>query len=172
MFLSNEINVKTFLQFLFVAAAVTYLLTGCSQTKGKEKVDLSQDEEIIWAKELAIFQGRTAGDLSFYIDAADKSYVAWPYGIEEPIDYQTLKSQAHMGAAIKGEITELTKKKIVITGDTAQSYFLNHRTRLGEGMASEGERDVDRYFDNIHVWARIEGEWKIIGGLSRPSVEK
>lgn len=139
---------------------------GCMSTDAGQ-IGMTGDKEKVWEKEVAIFEGRANGDLSFYVDAADEAYMAWPFGLPEPIVYETFKEQAAAGAALKGEQLELTEKGVSIQGDTAVSYFRTHRTRLGEAFGSDAERDVDQYFDNIHVWIRDGDDWKIIGGLSR-----
>ncbi|MFK8053427.1 MAG: hypothetical protein AB8F65_10685 [Woeseiaceae bacterium] len=127
----------------------------------------AEDAADIWAKELAIFEGRGQGDITNYINSASDHYLGWPPVLPEPTTLDTLKATADRAVALSGEVSNLTQKGFTRHGGTALMYFLNHRTRLGDGMAAEGERDVNQYYENVHVWNKENGEWKLIGGFAR-----
>ena len=124
-------------------------------------------EAIIWEKELAIFEGRGNGTIRTYLDSASDDYLGWPPVLPTPTNLDALKASADAAIALQGEVSNLSRKGFSLTGDTALMYFLNHRTRLGDGMAAEGERDVDEYYENIHIWQQQDGDWKLIGGFAR-----
>ncbi|MEO0574841.1 MAG: hypothetical protein AAF004_05210 [Pseudomonadota bacterium] len=127
----------------------------------------AQDAELIWAKELAIFSGRGQGDITNYINSASDHYLGWPPVLATPTTLDTLKASADRAVALSGEVSNLTQKGFTRNGSTALMYFLNHRTRLGDGMAAEGEREVDQYYENVHVWNYEDGQWLLIGGFAR-----
>ena len=132
--------------------------------------EMSEDEKIeaeIWAKEFAIFEGRSEGDLSNYLNVTSSSYLGWPPVMKEPLGLDKFRASASESSALKGEVTNITKKGFTRQGDTAIAYFLTHRTRLGDGFAPEGEREVDQYYENIHVWTIEDGEWRLVGGMAR-----
>lgn len=154
------------------------VLFSCSQepihvgdpTDSQEAAATNDDagiEEMIWQKELAIFEGRGQGDLSNYVSVVGDAYLGWPSVLEEPLGADGLRASAAQSSALRGEVSRLTKKGFTRQGDTAIVYFLNHLTRLGEGIAPEGERDVDLYYENVHIWTRHEGEWVLVGGMAR-----
>ena len=64
-----------------------------------------------------------------------------------------------------GELIDVTKKGLSFDGDTALAFFETHRTRRAGGEA------VDERFENIHVWVKREGEWRLIANMSRSVVD-
>ncbi|MEM8984999.1 MAG: hypothetical protein AAGC71_18460 [Pseudomonadota bacterium] len=124
-------------------------------------------EALIWEKELAIFAGRGNGTIEPYLNSASDAYLGWPPVLPAPTNLDALKASADAAVALQGEVSNLSRKGFSLTGDTALMYFLNHRTRLGDGMADEGERAVDEYYENIHVWQRQNNDWQLIGGFAR-----
>jgi len=125
-------------------------------------------EAYIWEKEFAIFEGRSEGDLTNYISVMSDHYMGWPQVLDTPIARDRFMIDAELSKALKGEVTTVTKNGFTLhEGTTAIAYFTTHRTRLGDGMAPEGERDVDEYYENIHVWTMEEDEWRLMGGAAR-----
>lgn len=133
------------------------------------EMDDAAIEAYIWAKEMSIFDGRSIGDISNYLDATSKVYLGWPPGFAQPLPLGDFKAGADMAKGLNGEVTDVKRMGFTLNGNTALTYFLTHRTRLGEGMAEEAERDVDQYYENIHVWTLEDGDWRLIGGMARPS---
>jgi hypothetical protein len=117
-------------------------------------------EALIWSQEQKIYEGRAHGSIQYYVDHADPHYLAWPAGVEHPLNYDTLKKgqKAVAGAheVIKGEVTGFARD-----GDTAVIYYLNHRTMRADGTK------VDEWYPNIHVWVERDGKWLVLGGMSR-----
>lgn len=132
-----------------------------------QSMDDKSVEELIWAKEEAIFEGRGRGDLSNYLNAASDNYLGWPSVFPKPAPLARLESDSTQSSALEGEKITLTRTGFTRNGNTAITYFLNHRTKLGKGMAPEGERDVNQYYENIHVWTLEDGEWRLIAGMAR-----
>ena len=158
---------KTLLPSLAIAA---FAFTWTTFSKPAASADMSEDaqiEEEIWAKEVAIFEGRSRGDLSSYLNVVGSGYLGWPAILKEPLALDKFRASASDSSALKGEVTNVTKKGFTRQGDTAITYFLTHRTRLGVGFGEEDERDVDQYYENIHVWAVEDGEWRLVGGMAR-----
>ncbi|MEM7293697.1 MAG: hypothetical protein AAF420_09945, partial [Pseudomonadota bacterium] len=77
------------------------------------------------------------------------------------------KASQNQSIALRGEVSNLTQKGFTMSGNTALMYFVNHRTRLGEGFAAEDQREVDEYYENVHVWNFLDDEWQLIGGFAR-----
>lgn len=155
-------------RFFLVCAIVFAFSMTIVQPAASE--DMSEDEKIeaeIWAKEFAIFEGRGRGDLSNYLDVASEDYLGWPPVLKDPTSLEALRASADGAAALKGEVITVKKNGFTMNGNTAAAYFTTHRTRLGDGFAPEGERDVDEYFENIHVWSLEDGEWRLIAGMAR-----
>jgi hypothetical protein len=125
------------------------------------------DEEQIWSQELAILEGRERGDLSPYLNAIAPDYLGWPPVMAEPLAHNQFKADSVNQAALKGEIIAGKLRGFTVNGDTALCYFSTHRTMLGEGFAQGDARIVDQHYENVHVWVRREGEWKLFGGMAR-----
>lgn len=116
----------------------------------------------IWAKEMAIYEGRSRGMIDFYLANASPNFLAWTAGTKAPFRIDTLRAGQ---AAMRGraqEIIKTTFRDFSLSGDTAIIYYQNHRTRLPDGTA------VDQVYDNIHVWQKTDGEWKVLASMSRP----
>ncbi len=126
-------------------------------------------EAEIWSKEFAIFEGRGRGDLSNYVDVISGGYLGWPPSSNAPVDGDVLKSMAESAAALDGEVTNIEKVGFTLMGDTALAYFLTHRTRLGKGFAEGDARNVNQFIENIHVWTFEQNEWRLVGGMARPT---
>lgn len=124
--------------------------------------------ELIWDREMAIFEGRSAGDISNYLNATSSFYLGWPPGFAEPLPLGDFKAGADVAKGLKGEVTDVRKMGFTLNGNTALTYFKTHRTRLGEAFEVDGSRDVDQWYENIHVWTLEEGDWRLIGGMARP----
>lgn len=125
-------------------------------------------EALIWEREMAIFEGRSAGDISNYLNATSDFYLGWPPGFAEPLPLGDFKAGADLAKGLRGEVTDVTRMGFTLNGNTALTYFLTHRTRLGEAFAEPDARDVDQWYENIHVWTLENGEWRLIGGMARP----
>jgi hypothetical protein len=139
---------------------------------GAQEVTMTAEEaairDLIWDKEMAIFDGRSAGDLSAYLNATSDFYLGWPPGFAEPLPLGDFRAGAGMAPGLRGEVTDVTKMGFTLNGNTALTYFLTHRTRLGEAFEVDGSRDVDQWYENIHVWTLENGDWRLIGGMARP----
>lgn len=151
-------------------ALVASMIAGCAdgqQDNGEAGMDPAAIEAEIWAKEEAIFKGRGEGDLTDYLSVTSDSYLGWPPVMEKPLGLDKFRESASDASALKGEKITLTREGFTVNGNTAAAYFTTHRTRLGDGFAPEGEREVDQYYENIHVWTLEDGEWRLIGGMAR-----
>lgn len=117
--------------------------------------------EAIWAKEMAIYEGRSRGVIDFYVQNASPNFLAWTAGTPAPFRIDRLRAGA---ATLRGhdrEIIETTFKDFSLSGDTAVIYYQNHRTRLADGTPA------DQTYDNIHVWQKDHGTWKVLASMSR-----
>lgn len=120
---------------------------------------------LIWAKEKAIYAGRAKGDVGYYIANASPHYLAWTSGTKAPFGVATLAAGA---AGMKSRDKEIITNELVdfsLSGDTAIIYYRNHRKRLPDGTP------VDQTYDNIHVWQKTGGEWKVLASMSRHQEE-
>lgn len=162
-------NRHTSLANWIAALGSVLLIAGCSHTtRNSDRVQTPAAAEArIWAMELAIFEGRGQGDISNYLNVASDHYLGWPPVLPTPTTLATLRASADKAVALNGEVCNLTRKGFTMNGNVAIMYFLNHRTRLGEGMASADERDVSQYYENVHIWNLEDGQWRLIGGFAR-----
>ena len=115
----------------------------------------------IWANELGIYNGRSKGMFDFYIDHASEKYLGWPPTSPVPFPISTLRAGKAQLAGKTQEKIETIFKGFTMTGTTAIIYYTNHRTQTSVGAP------VDQYFENIHVWTKESGTWKVLGGLAR-----
>lgn len=146
-------------------------LLGLLAQAGTAQESSMSDEAItalIWEREMAIFAGRSEGDIAPYLNATSSEYLGWPPGFKEPLPLGDFKAGADMAKGLKGEVTDVKKMGFTLNGNTALTYFLTHRTRLGEGMAEPTARAVDQWYENIHVWTFEREDWRLIGGMARP----
>lgn len=154
------------------AFLITFPLTLLCPSVFAQESALNDEERaikaLIWEREMAIFEGRSVGDISNYLNATSDFYLGWPPGFAEPLPLGDFKAGAGMASGLKGELTEVEKMGFTLNGNTALTYFLTHRTRLGEAFAVDGSRDVDQWYENIHVWTLENGDWRLIGGMARP----
>jgi len=144
---------------LLTLLAITILYANAASAQSADETTQARDE--IWAKEKAIYAGRAKGDTSYYYDNSSVDYLGWVYGTPKPFRRDSL-------AASRETMRNLDKEKITnefkdfsLHGDTAIIYYVNHRTVKPDGTA------VDQYFDNIHVWVREGGTWKVLASMSR-----
>ncbi|MEM6682895.1 MAG: hypothetical protein AAF607_11720 [Pseudomonadota bacterium] len=164
-------------KILYVNLVAALLLTGCdalenakpetASSAGTTSPDPAAIEAEIWAKEAAIFEGRSRGDLSNYLSVTSKNYLGWPPVMAQPLPLDTFRQQSVDASALEGEEITFVQNGFTMNGNTAATYFTSHRTRLGKGFAEPGARVVDQYYENIHVWTLEEGEWRLISGMAR-----
>jgi len=114
----------------------------------------------IWTKEQSVYYGRADGNMNNYMQATHPDYMAWPPWAEAPFGAEGLKrTQSTLGG--DKEKLAMEFKDFTMNGDTALIYYKTHRTALGDGTP------VDQVYENIHVWKRDGGEWKVMGGMAR-----
>jgi len=119
-------------------------------------------ENIIWAKELAIFAGRAQGNIQPYVDLAHPGFLAWAALTDAPVNReQFIRRYASADSLPLGEKVTLKRNAISLEPSLAIVYFTTHRTRRPGGEV------VDEHFENIHVWSLYEDEWKVIASMSR-----
>lgn len=148
------------------------LTAACVLCQGPLAATAAPDDRVekaraaIWAKEMAIYEGRSHGMIDFYLNNASSNFLAWTAGTPAPFRIDKLRAG---GAALRNhnqEIIKTTFRDFSLSGDTAIIYYQNHRTRLADGTT------VDQTYDNIHVWQLDHDEWKVLASMSRamPSV--
>lgn len=136
-------------------------LTGLAAASEKDGA-AEEARKIIWAKEMAIYEGRSKGMIDFYLANISPNFLAWTAGTPIPFRADKLREGQ---TALRGndkEIITTTFKDFSLSGDTAIIYYQNHRSRLPDGTV------VDQTYDNIHVWQKTDGEWKVLASMSRP----
>lgn len=113
------------------------------------------------AKEIGIYADRAHGQLDFYVANASPDYLGWPPVAAEPMPFSKLDGNKHVLQGQTQEKIDTAFKGFTMSGDTAIIYYANHRTRTSKG------EPVDQLFENIHVWTREDGRWRLLGGLAR-----
>ncbi len=124
--------------------------------------ETTQARDAIWSKEMAIYAGRSKGSVDYYVANASPHFLAWTAGTPAPFRVDKLRAGA---AALRGqnhEVITTTFRDFSLSGDTAIIYYQNHRSRLPDGTAA------DQTYDNIHVWQKDHGDWKVLASMSRP----
>lgn len=123
-------------------------------------------EEIIWAKELAIYEARGEGDISVYLENTADGFSAWPPFTDTPYGRDVL--EAIGGGTNGGDQEELTMELVSFTqnGDSAIIYYQTHMTRSADGTP------VDYRYEVTHTWANVDGEWQVLGGMARAMPER
>jgi hypothetical protein len=127
---------------------------------------VTQARNAIWAKEMAIYEGRSRGMVDFYIANASPNFLAWTAGTPAPFRIDKLRAGKPAMVGKDQEIIKTSFRDFSLSGDTAIIYYVNHRTRLPDGTA------VDQTYDNIHVWQKTDGDWKVLASMSRPMPAK
>ena len=115
----------------------------------------------IWEKELAIYQARSRGDLSYYLQNASAGYKGWPPYSELPGGLPYLKNMAADMVGLNQEKLTMELVDFALAGDTAVIYYATHRTRMPNGDT------VDQRYAICHVWTREADGWKLIGAMGR-----
>jgi hypothetical protein len=123
---------------------------------------VTQARDIIWAKEMAIYEGRSHGMVDFYIANASPNFLAWTAGTPTPFRLDKLRAGRAAMVGHNQEIIKTTFRDFSLSGDTAIIYYQNHRSRMPDGTV------VDQTYDNIHVWQKTDGNWKVLASMSRP----
>ena len=145
---------------IMIAVAFAGLAALAAAAAPKEDA-VTQAREAIWAKEMAIYEGRSRGSVDYYVNNTSPNFLAWTAGTPAPFRVDRLRAG---GAALRGhdkEIITTTFRDFSLSGDTAIIYYQNHRTRTADGAA------VDQTYDNIHVWQKTGGDWKVLASMSR-----
>ncbi len=143
-------------------AAVTMIATlGLAHSAfAQTAAEIAKAKDEVWAKEKTIYtyaERNLGGD--FYYRISADGYLGWVYGTPKPF---------HKPSAPPTPLKTPTKEVITpeftdfsLEGNTAILYYTNHRTMLRDGTP------VDQYFDNIHVFIREGGDWKLLASMSR-----
>lgn len=151
---------KKFFKFVAPCAGLISLVVATTPVMAQTASETADAQAAIWAKEQSIYVGRSAGGLNNYVSATAPNYMAWPPFFRAPIGLKGLKEEQPRVAGAKERLTSEIKG-FTLLGDTAIIYYTNHRTAMGDGTP------VDQYYENIHVWVRKDGDWKVLGGMSR-----
>jgi hypothetical protein len=117
--------------------------------------------DLLWARELDIYEARGKGDLGRYEAEITASYLAWPPQHAAPIDAAAFGRDVRKFAGSGAELLTMTLTGFSADGDTAILYYATHRTRLPDGQPA------DEHFEVVHVWLRREGDWRLFGGMAR-----
>ena len=142
------------------AALLVCLATSISAVSQTESDFLAVRDEI-WAKEQAIYQARSKGDLSYYLANASAGYKGWPPYLAEPGGVPYLKDMTTDMVGQDQEELTMELADFALSGDTAVIYYHTHRTRMPNGD------QADQRYAICHVWTREAGVWKLIGAMGR-----
>jgi hypothetical protein len=140
------------------AIAVTLL---AAPALAQSTAETSKAQAEIWAKERQIYEGRTQGSLSFYVDNTAPHFLGWPPTVAKPFDRAHLQDDSRRMSGKTKEKLSMELAGFTLEGGTAVIYYTNHRTARPDGTAT------DETFENIHVWTKVDGDWRVVGALSR-----
>ena len=152
------------------ALAFGLALAGCALLAGGPSAAQTANEKAkaqaeIWRNEQAVYYGRAEGNLNNYQQATHPAYMAWPPWAPGPFGRDGLKKSETRVAGKKEKLT-MEFKDFTMSGDTAIIYYATHRTAMADGTP------VDQRYENIHVWKKDGGVWKVMGGMARQAAEK
>jgi ketosteroid isomerase-like protein len=153
----------------FTLCVSALAVTGIARSVGAGGDRDQTFEEIrdeLWSKELAIYEGRSRGDLSAYMANTASAYLAWPPFDEVPKGTAGLQETSRRLAGTTSERLEMTFLDMALSGDTAVIYYKTHRTRLADGTP------VDQHYEVTHTWIREDRQWKVVGGMARIRPER
>jgi ketosteroid isomerase-like protein len=150
---------------LLAFTALLFALTGPCVAETTAPLDKAQVEKELWAKEQAIYAGRGRGDLQPYYDNTSPAYLGWPPQVAEPMGRGKLRpaDKAAMGSKEK---LEMKFSALALSGDSALIYYKTHMTMRSDGTP------VDLRYEVIHAWVREGGQWRLLGGMARPAVDR
>ena len=144
------------------ALTLAVLVAACAQQpSGAADYDRDAATDEIWAKEQAIFAGRSRGDLGVYVGFTAEDYMGWPPSSPNPLGVEQLREGAAQMRGLDQEEIAMEFGDITFSGNTAVIYYSTHKTRLPDGTP------VDQTADIAHVWIREDGEWQLLGALGR-----
>lgn len=141
--------------------ALALVLPQPAAAESEQDAAWQEAKDAIWAKELAIYSGRSRGDLSIYLANTAEGYKAWPPFNAVPKGNDGLEATGRAMTGKTSERLEMTFLDLVLHGDFAVVYYKTHRTSLADGTP------VDQHYEVTHSWVRKDGEWKVIGGMAR-----
>ncbi len=146
----------------FTAAGLVALALGAgSLTLSGAEPAAGSPEAQVWALEQAIYAHRAVGDAGFYTSISSEHYLGWPAPGVAPASYESIKGFTSQGEFQPGEVIAVVSNGISVDGDTAISFFSTHRT------TRPGGQKVDERYENIHVYVKRDGNWRLLGAMSR-----
>ena len=117
-----------------------------AESAGLADMTFEEARDAVWAKELAVYEGRSRGDITAYVSNTAEGYSAWPPFSPTPYGRDTL--QANGAGTNGGTEEELTMDLVsfVLNGESAIIYYQTHMTRAADGTP------VDYRFEVTHTW--------------------
>jgi len=146
-------------------AAIALALAGPVGAQTVVPQDKGQVEKELWTKEQAIYAARGRGDLQTYYNGTSDAYLGWPPQVAAPIGRDQLKP-ANPGVMGSHEKLEMKFTALTLSGDSALIYYKTHMTMQGDGTPT------DKHYEVIHAWVREGGQWRLLGGMARSSIDR
>lgn len=148
-------------KLLSTALLITSLLILSACSSGRARDAALTPEQQVWALEQQIYARRAVGDAGFYSSISSEHYLGWPAPGATPSSYESIKGFTSQDVFQPGEVIDVVSNGISIDDDTAISFFSTHRT------TRPGGQKVDERYENIHVYVRRDGNWRLVGAMSR-----
>lgn len=123
----------------------------------------SATQREVWEREETYWELVQAADVEGFLDLLDDRFIGWPGGAEEPVALADFRPYVDdwFGAVNGAEFSySLSPRAIVAAGDVAISHYHAHSSY---GYDEEEETRVSRL---THTWRRVDGEWKVLSGMS------
>ena len=146
-------------KILSAAALTAVILSILSLSLSRAQDAALSPEQQVWALEQEIYARRAVGDMQYYSSISSEHYLGWPAPAEKPASYEAIKAQGRDFPT--GEVINVVSDGISVDGDTAISFFSTQRT------TRPGGQSVDERYENIHVYVRRDGDWRLVGAMSR-----
>lgn len=146
-----------------IIAAVCTLISAPAMSGG---LQLTPEQQDVWAGEEAYWQFVNAGDVESFLTLWHEDFVGWPCDAETTSDIEGLKTDAPDWIAsvrAQGRKTTIAPEGVVVEDEFAVTYLSATTVWTDESGASNSAM-----IKLVHTWIKIEDDWKIIGGMCGP----
>ena len=144
--------------FLFAVLAIP--------TINAKAMDLSKEQADVWKQEEAYWDSVTSGDVSTFLELWDSAFIGWPCDSPRPVNNDGAEQSAETwfsDVKLRGITHELHRQAVIVSGDTAISYY-----SVRESVPGESGVQNHAWFKFIHTWKRQQDVWLITGGMRAP----
>lgn len=137
-------------------------LPSVAQPDRTQRLKLSAEQEEVWRIEEKYWQMVEAQDRERYIALWDEDFVGWPDNCAAPIRKDVIRSDT-FGTLRDMKNFCLEPKAVQVFQDVAITFYVV----TAAYTPKEGDYELVT-FRCTHTWRKVNGIWRIIGGMSSP----